>query len=123
MEKVLTQACHPQVDYINAHGTSTPLGDEVEADAIEQVFQNKPFINATKSLIGHTLWAAAVIECITCIIQLKGGFLHANINLDNPINTRLNFVGKQAIRQNISQALSLSFGFGGINTAILIKNI
>lgn len=121
MQKVLAQANDPQVDYINTHGTSTILGDNVEAQAIEEVFQNRPYVNATKSLIGHTLWAAAVIECIACIIQLRGGFLHGNINLDNPITTGLNFVGKQAIKKSLQCALSLSFGFGGINTAILIK--
>lgn len=121
MKKVLAHAYYPRIDYINAHGTGTPLGDDTEARAIEEVFPDKPYINATKALIGHTLWSAAVIECIACIVQLKGGFLHGNINLDKPINPHLNFVGKQGITLPIECALSVSFGFGGINTAIIIK--
>jgi malonyl-ACP decarboxylase len=121
MKRVLEQAPKITVDMINTHGTGTPLGDDVEAQAIEAVFANKPFINATKAFIGHTLWSAAVIECIVCILQIQGGFIHGNCNLDNPIHSNLNFVGKSGLSWPTKTALSLSFGFGGINTAILLQ--
>lgn len=121
IRKTLNQAKYSTVDYINAHGSSTILGDTIEAEAIATAFQDKPWVNATKALIGHPLWSAAIIECIVCIIQMRGGFLHGNINLDMPINPNVRWVGKTAIQQTINNAMSLSFAFGGLNTALLLQ--
>jgi malonyl-ACP decarboxylase len=121
MQLALAQANITTVDYINPHGTGTPLGDTIEAQAIANVFAHRAFINTTKAITGHTLWAAAMIECIACILQMQHGFLHGNINLDAPIQDKLNFIGKQAIAKTIDTALSMSLGFGGINSAIVLQ--
>lgn len=121
MTKLQAQIPQVNIELINAHGTGTPLGDEIEAQAMHAVFQHQPYINASKALIGHTLWSAAIIEAIVCILQIRGKFIHGNPNLDNPIHTGLKFVGKAGVKQPISTALSLSFGFGGINTAIALQ--
>ncbi|MGD6960805.1 beta-ketoacyl synthase N-terminal-like domain-containing protein [Fictibacillus phosphorivorans] len=112
------------VDYINAHGTSSPLGDQTELSAIKAVFKEnikKIWINSTKPLTGHCLQAAGVIEAISTVIQLNKNFLHANINLDQPMDQGFKFVGKKSCKAQLDVAMSNSFGFGGINTSILIK--
>lgn len=113
-----------QVDYINTHGTSSPLGDITELDAIRQVFQNhlaELWINSTKGLTGHCLFSAGVIEAIACILQMRDSFLHPNINLDKPIDRECRFVGGTTIDARIDIAMSNSFGFGGINSSILFE--
>jgi malonyl-ACP decarboxylase len=113
-----------EIDYINSHGTSSPLGDAIEIQAIEQLFGeniNTIWINATKGLIGHCLSAAGVIEVIATIIQLRKGFIHPNINLHQAINSKCNFSGSKAVKGVFKTALSNSFGFGGINSAIVLK--
>jgi len=112
------------IDYINAHGTSSPLGDETEIKAIKQVFNkhiDNLWINSTKGLTGHCLTSAGVIECIATIIQINEGFIHPNLNLENPIDEDCRLCGSQAIQEKINLALSNSFGFGGINTSILLR--
>jgi len=113
-----------QVDYINTHGTSSPLGDITELNAIRQVFRNhlaELWINSTKGLTGHCLFSAGVIEAIACILQMQGSFLHPNINLDKPIDREYRFAGGTAIDARIDIAMSNSFGFGGINSSILFE--
>ncbi|WP_394832289.1 hypothetical protein LVJ94_37805 [Pendulispora rubella] len=113
-----------QVDYINAHGTSSPLGDITELDAIREVFRNELaelWINSTKGLTGHCLFSAGIIEAIACVVQMQDGFLHPNINLDEPIDRECRFVGGTAIDARIGIAMSNSFGFGGINSSILFE--
>ncbi|WFR55600.1 beta-ketoacyl synthase N-terminal-like domain-containing protein [Anaerocolumna sp. AGMB13025] len=115
-----------EVDYINAHGSSSPLGDETELKAIKEVYKeniSKIWINSTKGLTGHCLFSAGVVEAIAVIIQMNSGFIHPNANLENPIDCEFLFAGKTAVPAAIKLAMSNSFGFGGINTSILIKNI
>lgn len=112
------------IDYINAHGTSTPSGDEVEADAITEVFGeqvNRIWINSTKCLTGHCIYSAGIIEAISCILQMQNNFIHGNINLLEPIRPNLKFVGKEVQKETIHYAMSNSFGFGGINTSIILQ--
>lgn len=112
-----------EVDYINAHGTSTPLGDITEINAISRVFKKHftdIWINSTKGLTGHCLYSAGIVEAIATIIQMNEGFLHPNLNLIDPINKEGRFVGQTAQNDNINVAMSNSFGFGGINTSIVL---
>jgi malonyl-ACP decarboxylase len=113
------------IDYINTHGTSSALGDETELAAIKTVFQQQLrqiWLNATKGLTGHCLYAAGVIEAIVTILQMQQGFVHANPWLENPIDKEFRFVGAKAEQANIRAALSNSFGFGGINTALVLTS-
>ena len=114
------------IEYINTHGTSSPLGDDVEISAITKVFTkhlSEVWINSTKGLTGHCLHSAGIIEAIATIIQMQDGFLHASVNLDNQIDDRCKFCGPKKIDFNVNCALSNSFGFGGINTSIVIRSI
>lgn len=113
-----------QVDYLNAHGTSSPLGDETEIQAVKEVFAghiSRLWINSTKGLTGHCLSAAGVVETIASVIQMREGFVHPNINLENPIDHECRFCGHQAVPASIDTAMNNSFGFGGINTSLIIK--
>ena len=113
-----------EVDYINAHGTSTVKGDEIELNAISRLFKNKIFVSSTKSSIGHLLGAAGSVESIFSILCIDKKTLPATLNLDNPIQTsNINLIPKEPIYKKISYALSNSFGFGGTNTALLFKSI
>ena len=115
-----------EVDYINTHGTSSPLGDETELKAIKKVFGEETrriWINATKGLTGHCLFSAGVVEAIASIVQMNAGFIHPNINLDNPIETDFLFGGKTSTQAEINTAVSNSFGFGGINTSIILRKV
>lgn len=115
-----------EINYINAHGTSSPLGDETELNAIRKVFKEHAcdiWINSTKGITGHCLYSAGIVEAIASIIQMEAGFVHPNINLDNPIDRNLKLAGKSMIPVEIKMALSNSFGFGGINTSVLLKNV
>jgi malonyl-ACP decarboxylase len=111
-----------KVDYINAHGTSSPLGDKTEICAIKKVFGkniSKLWINSTKGLTGHPLYSAGVVEAVAVIIQMNQNFVHPNINLYNPIDENCRFAGFNAEPAEIGVALSNSFGFGGINTSVV----
>lgn len=111
------------IHYLNTHGSGSIVGDETEVKAIHEVFKdltNQVWLNATKGLIGHCLWSAGILEAITTLIQMQEGFLHPNLNLENPIDTSLRWVGKQAESVEIKTALSNSFGFGGMNSSVLL---
>ncbi|CDZ80412.1 3-oxoacyl-[acyl-carrier-protein] synthase 2 [Candidatus Rubidus massiliensis] len=111
-----------QVDYINAHATSTPAGDMAEINAISKVFDNtkKIVINAPKSLIGHGLGAAGGLEAVDTVMQLNSGMFHGTINLDDP--EPLDFiVPKKAEKFDCEIGISNSFGFGGHNATIVFK--
>ena len=113
-----------KVDYINAHGTSTIKGDEIELNAISNLFTHKIFVSSTKSSIGHLLGAAGSVESIFSILSLNDNILPATLNLNNPILTsNINLIPKISIEKNIDYSLSNSFGFGGTNTALLFKSI
>ena len=114
-----------EIDYINSHGSSSPLGDTTEAEAILQLLGSHAsdvWINATKGLTGHCLYSAGMVEAIATIIQMKESFIHPNKNLYEPINAALRFCGKSSASHQIKAAISNSFGFGGINTSVVIKN-
>ena len=127
MQKALDDAgLRPQdVDYINAHGTSTQLNDKSETTAIKRVFgerAGKIPISSTKSMIGHLLGAAGAVEAIATILSINHGMIHPTINLEHPDpDCDLDYVPNQARRHRIDVALSNSFGFGGQNACILLK--
>lgn len=116
------------IDYINTHGTSTPLGDIAEIKAIGEVFGEHAYklnISSTKSMTGHCLGAAGVIEAIACIMALKHGIVPPTINhfTDDPeLDSKLNFTFNKAQERPIRAALSNTFGFGGHNAAIIVKH-
>ena len=114
------------VSYINAHGTSTILGDQIELGAIMRLFKNHQnlFVSSTKSSIGHLLGAAGSVEAIFSILALNNNVIPATLNLDEPIDSgNIKLVAKDPLEQNIKVSLSNSFGFGGTNTALLFKGI
>ena len=116
-----------EVDAINMHGTSTPLGDKAEAKAIKEVFGDYAYninINSTKSMTGHLLGAAGAIEAISCVLSIKYGIVPPTINHfnDDPeIDNKLNFTFNKAQKRKVSVAMSNTFGFGGHNACVLIK--
>lgn len=116
-----------EIDYINTHGTSTPLGDIAEIKAIMQVFKDKAYninISSTKSMTGHLLGAAGVIECIAGIFSLNDHFIPPTINhfTDDPeLDQCLNFTFNQSQSRNIRSFLSNTFGFGGHNSSVIFK--
>ena len=114
-----------EVDYINAHGTSTPLGDIAETIALKSVFgKSVPQISSTKSMTGHTLGAAGAIESIFCIKAIKEGIIPPTINLDNPDPLcDLNYTPLVSNEKKVSVAMNNSFGFGGTNSTLVFKNI
>lgn len=115
------------IDYINTHGTSTPLGDGAELKAILHVFGEQAYklnISSTKSMTGHCLGAAGVIEAIACIMSIVHGIVPPTINhfTDDPdIDPNLNFTFNKAQTRTVNAALSNTFGFGGHNAAVIVK--
>jgi 3-oxoacyl-[acyl-carrier-protein] synthase II len=115
------------IDAINMHGTSTPLGDKAEAKAIKEVFGDHAYninINSTKSMTGHLLGAAGAIEAISCTLSIKHGIVPPTINHfnnDPDIDSRLNFTFNKSQKRKVSVAMSNTFGFGGHNACVLIK--
>ncbi|ESQ27652.1 hypothetical protein EUTSA_v10018368mg [Eutrema salsugineum] len=112
-----------QINYINAHATSTPAGDLKEYQALAHCFGQNPElkVNSTKSMIGHLLGAAGAVEAVATVQAIRTGWVHPNINLENPdsgVDTKL-LVGPKKERLNIKAALSNSFGFGGHNSSII----
>jgi malonyl-ACP decarboxylase len=106
------------IDYVNPHGTGSIAGDETELKALRMCGLTGAYLNATKSLIGHGLSAAGTVEVIATLLQMQTGRLHPSRNLENPIDSTLNWVRDDAIDHQIENALTLSMGFGGINTAL-----
>lgn len=109
-----------QINYVNTHGTSSPLGDRTEVAALKSVGLDNCLLNSTKSLTGHCLTAAGVVEAIATILQIKNSFCHPTHNLVNPIDSSLAWVKDTSTPADIEYGLSNSFAFGGINTALLI---
>ncbi|KAB7619599.1 beta-ketoacyl synthase N-terminal-like domain-containing protein [Alkalilimnicola sp. S0819] len=110
-----------QIDYINAHATGTPRGDDTELELYRQAGLAGAWINASKSLIGHGLSAAGAVETAAVALQMRDGRLHATRNLDNPLDPALRWVRGEPREQAVRHALKLSFGFGGINTALALR--
>lgn len=125
MKKAIEQAgiAASDIDYINAHATSTPVGDTNEAKAIYDVFgPQTPYVSSTKSMTGHECWMAGASEVIYSILMMQHSFVAPNINLEQPDedSAKLNLV-RTTTRKEINLFLSNSFGFGGTNSALVIK--
>ena len=113
-----------EVDYINAHGTSTPLGDIAETKAIKKVFSNPPVISSTKSMTGHTLGAAGALESIFSILALQDQIIPPTINLHNQDpECDLDYNANQARDKEVNVVMNNSFGFGGTNSTLVFKKI
>lgn len=116
-----------QIDYINVHGTSTPLGDISEMKAIHNVFQDSIYdlnISSTKSMTGHLLGAAGAIESIACILAMKYGIVPPTINLENldpELDNKVNYTANRMQEKNITYSLCNTFGFGGHNASLIFK--
>ena len=113
------------VKYVNAHGTSTMLGDKIELNAIMKLFKNNKnlFVSSTKSSIGHLLGAAGSVEAIFSLLAINNSTLPATLNLNDPIESgNIKLIAKEPLKEKIDIALSNSFGFGGTNTALLFKS-
>jgi 3-oxoacyl-[acyl-carrier-protein] synthase II len=115
------------IDYINAHGTSTPLGDEIELKAVERLVGNaagKISMSSTKSSIGHLLGAAGTVEAIFCLLAMRDQIAPPTINLDNPsVDTAVDLVPHKPRKRSINVALSNSFGFGGTNASLVFRKM
>jgi len=115
-----------KVDYINTHGTSTPVGDTKEISAIREVFKDKiPFISSTKSLTGHSLGATSVQEAIYCLLMMKNNFIAASANIEKLDDEVKDMPIVQKVRKNesLNCIMSNSFGFGGTNATLLFEKI
>ncbi|MBS3994336.1 MAG: beta-ketoacyl-[acyl-carrier-protein] synthase II, partial [Alkaliphilus sp.] len=115
------------IDYINAHGTSTPYNDKFESMAIKTVFgdhSDKLAVSSTKSMTGHLLGAAGGIEAIACVMSIKDGFIPPTINYDTPDpECDLDYVPNVGRNKSVNFTLSNSLGFGGHNATIIIKKV
>ena len=115
------------IDYINAHGTSTPLGDEIELGAVERMLGNaasKVTMSSTKSATGHLLGAAGAIEAAFTCLAIRDQIAPPTINLDNPsVETPIDLAANKAQPREIKVALSNSFGFGGTNASVVFKQV
>lgn len=128
MEIALNKAgLNPEdVDYINAHGTSTGLGDVGELIAVKELFGNgKTCMSSTKSMTGHLLGAAGAIEAVFCTLAIRDNIVPPTINLENPIDEvgDFNLVPNKAQKREVNVALSNSFGFGGTNASLILKSV
>ena len=116
-----------EIDYINAHGTSTPLGDEIELKAVERLVGNAAghiTMSSTKSSIGHLLGAAGAVEAIFCLLAIRDQVVPPTINLDNPsVNTVIDLVPHKPRKRSVNVALSNSFGFGGTNASVVFSRV
>ena len=113
------------IDYVNAHGTSTPVGDEIELGAVQRLFgesASRLSMSSTKSSVGHLLGAAGAVEAIFAILAIRDGIVPPTLNLDNPsVETPIDLVPREARRRNVDVVLSNSFGFGGTNASLIFS--
>jgi len=123
MKKSLEMSGLKSIDYLNAHGTSTPAGDPIELNAIKSVFKDDiPIVSSTKSLTGHTLGAAGVQECIYSILMMNGNFIAGNKNLTNPIPEADGInIPEKSLEKEFNSFMSNSFGFGGTNVSLVLS--
>ena len=123
MKKSLEMSGLKSVDYLNAHGTSTPAGDPIELNAIKTVFKDDiPIVSSTKSLTGHTLGAAGVQECIYSILMMNGNFIAGNKNLTDPIPEADGInIPEKSLEKEFDSFMSNSFGFGGTNVSLVLS--
>ncbi len=125
MQQALTMAGldSGQIDYINCHGTATPLNDQIEAMAIRQVFGEPPPAASTKGWTGHTLGAAGIVEAVFSLLVLTDDYLPAGINLRNPDPAWSDFILDRPVRRKVDHVLSNSFGFGGSNCSLIFGRL
>lgn len=114
-----------EIDYINAHATSTPQGDEFEALALDRLFRGKKaLISSTKSMTGHECWMAGASEIVYSVIMMQNNFVAPNINLETPCEAAANLnIARETVDMPLDIILSNSFGFGGTNSAIVIRKV
>ncbi len=116
-----------EIDYVNAHGTSTPMGDEIELNAVERLFGNsagKLTMSSTKSAIGHLLGAAGAVEAVFSVLAMRDNIAPPTLNLDNPsVETAIDLVPHTAKKKPIDTVLSNSFGFGGTNASLVMRRL
>ena len=114
---------HDEIDYINAHATSTPAGDSNEAKAIDLLFgRSKPLVTSTKSMTGHEMWMGGASEIIYSVLMMNNSFVAPNINFDNPDeSTECLNIARNTTEADIGVFLSNSFGFGGTNSSLIVK--
>ena len=121
--KMAMETVDTPIDYLNTHGTSTPVGDVKELEAIREVFPEKtPFISATKAMTGHALGAAGVHEAIYSLLMMKNGFVTPSINIDNLDEAAegMNIV-REPTEAKLRTVMSNSFGFGGTNASLVLR--
>lgn len=114
-----------EIDYINAHATSTPAGDASEAMALDEVFgASRPLVSSTKSMTGHECWMAGASEIVYSMLMMQNSFIAPNINFENPdeYSAKLN-LATHTVEKDINMFLSNSFGFGGTNSSLIIKKL
>lgn len=113
------------IDYVNAHATSTPQGDMYEAKALSRLFGGKPaYVSSTKSMTGHECWMAGASEAVYSILMMQNGFIAPNINLENvDAEAQSLNIPVETVKKDITTVLSNSFGFGGTNSAIILRKI
>ena len=114
-----------EIEYVNAHGTSTPVGDLIELSAVEKLFRSKKnlFMSSNKSAIGHLLGAAGAVESVFSFKTLETNIIPPTLNLDNPsINTSINLIPHESVSEKVSNIISNSFGFGGTNASLIFGN-
>jgi len=117
-----------EIDYINAHGTSTPLGDELELGAVRRLFGDAistVSMSSTKSAIGHLLGGAGAVESIFCILAMRDQIVPPTLNLDNPSEAceGVDLVPHKAKQRSVRAVLNNSFGFGGTNASLVLKQV
>ncbi|MEQ1931716.1 MAG: beta-ketoacyl-ACP synthase II, partial [Parvularculaceae bacterium] len=129
MKMALKRACIApgDIDYVNAHGTSTPLGDEIELHAVERLFGRAAdglLMSSTKSSIGHLLGAAGAVEAVFGLLAIRDNVAPPTINLENPsVDSPINLVPVSAVKKRIDTVLSNSFGFGGTNACLVMRRV
>ena len=110
------------ITYVNAHGTSTPVGDMIELSAVEKLFSSNKnlFMSSNKSAIGHLLGAAGAVEAVFSLKSIETKILPPTLNLDQPsTDTSINLIPHESISENVSNIISNSFGFGGTNASLI----
>jgi 3-oxoacyl-[acyl-carrier-protein] synthase II len=116
-----------EIGYVNAHGTSTPMGDEIEVGAVERLFgaaADGLIMSSTKSAVGHLLGAAGAAEAIFATLVLRDDVIPPTLNLDNPsIETPIDLTPHEARKARVNAVLSNSFGFGGTNASLIIRRV
>jgi 3-oxoacyl-[acyl-carrier-protein] synthase II len=115
------------IDYVNAHGTSTPMGDEIELASVERLFgeaAGKLVMSSTKSSVGHLLGAAGAVETIFSLLAMRDNMIPPTLNLDNPsVETPIDLVPHEARSKQVDVVLSNSFGFGGTNASLIFRRV